>query len=120
MRRDDDVCRRLTTMAWREIGALVYYIRRCLHDYGDKDAVDILQQISGAMASDSRLLIVEQVMSDPPTPFSAATNIFIGNLGGKERTLDGFHAIASAAGLKIAKVWSNPGTEAAIIECVKL
>ncbi len=98
----------------------MYYIRRCLHDYGDEDAVDILRQISGAMAADSRLLIVEQVMTSPPAAFAAAANIFMGSLGGKERTLDDFRAITAAAGLEVQKVWPNPGTEAAVIECVKV
>ncbi|XP_044719877.1 o-methyltransferase domain-containing protein [Hirsutella rhossiliensis] len=43
-------------------GALLYYFRHCLHDYGDEDSVCMLQQIRDAMVADSRLLIVEQIL----------------------------------------------------------
>ncbi len=80
-----------------DLGALVYHIRRCLHDYGDADSIDILQQISDAMAQDSRLLIVEQILSDPPSALGAAADMFMATIGGKERTLQNFHEIANAA-----------------------
>ncbi len=99
--------------------AFVYYLRRCLHDYGDGDAIDILRQIAGAMAADSKLLIVEQIIGNPPAPFAAAADIFMATIGGKERTAEAFGRIASAAGLKIEKVWPNAGTDVAVIECVK-
>lgn len=101
-------------------GAFIYYIRRCLHDYGDKDCIDILEQISQAMAEDSRLLIVEEVLTNPPSPMAAAGDIIMTTLGGKERSLEGFTAITSAAGLKIAKVHPSPGSNVAVIECQKL
>ncbi|POR37888.1 Demethylsterigmatocystin 6-O-methyltransferase, partial [Tolypocladium paradoxum] len=68
-------------------GALVYQIRRCLHDYGGDDCVKVLEQIRKAMADDSRLLIVEQVMGNPPSPFAAANDVYISTIGGKERLL---------------------------------
>ncbi|KAK3938737.1 O-methyltransferase-domain-containing protein [Diplogelasinospora grovesii] len=100
-------------------GALVYYLRRCLHDYGDDECVGILQSISDAMVADSRLLILEQVMSNPPSVTAAATDIFMAGIGGKERTLDGFRDIAGRAGLKILGLHGNPGTDAAVVECAK-
>ncbi|OAA57124.1 O-methyltransferase, family 2 [Niveomyces insectorum RCEF 264] len=100
-------------------GALVYYIRRCLHDYSDAESVGILKHLEAAMASDSKLLIVEHVMSDPPSPFAASSDLYMACLSGKERTLKNFEAITSQAGLKIASVYRNPGVDAAIVECVK-
>lgn len=99
--------------------ALIYYIRRCLHDYGDDDCVDILRQMSNAMAADSRLLIVEQVLHDPPSAMGVAADIMMAMIGGKERTLDGFKAIASRAGLDIAEVHRSPGSDWAVVECQK-
>ncbi len=97
----------------------MYYIRRCLHDYGDADAVDILRQISNAMAADSRLLIVEQIMENPPDALAAAADLSMSTIGGKERTFDNFEKIVGEVGLKINQVFKNPGTGAALIECVK-
>ncbi len=109
--------RKVALTVWK--GALVYYMRRCLHDYGDDECVAMLQQLSGAMASDSKLLIVEQVMSNPPSQFAIATDLVMLTIGGKERTLEGFQALTEAAGLRIENVYRNEGTDAAVVECVK-
>ncbi|KAK2592521.1 hypothetical protein QQS21_009796 [Conoideocrella luteorostrata] len=101
-------------------GALVYYIRRCLHDYGDDDCVDILQRISEAMESDSRLLIVEMVMRTPASVLSVTNDIIMATLGGKERDLDGFKTILGRAGLEVAEMLRTEGTDFAIIECRKV
>ncbi|KAK0737844.1 O-methyltransferase-domain-containing protein [Schizothecium vesticola] len=100
-------------------GALAYYIRRCLHDYGDEECVVMLQRISDAMATDSKLLIVEQVLPNPPSAFAAATDIAMLVIGGKERTIDGFTDITARAGLRILQVYRNQGTDAVLIECAK-
>jgi len=100
-------------------GALAYYIRRCLHDYGDEECVVMLQRISDAMATDSKLLIVEQVLPNPPSAFAAATDIAMLVIGGKERTLDGFTDITGRAGLRILQVYRNQATDAVLIECAK-
>ncbi|OAQ67954.2 O-methyltransferase [Pochonia chlamydosporia 170] len=97
-------------------GALVYYIRRCLHDYGDDDCVDILKQISDAMAADSRVLIVENVLGVPAAPSAVGNDIFMMMLGGKERTLEGFESIMMRAGLVVEKLWRFKGTEYAVVE----
>ncbi|KAF7556981.1 hypothetical protein G7Z17_g1040 [Cylindrodendrum hubeiense] len=100
--------------------ALIYYIRRCLHDYGDEDSVKMLKQIQFAMSTDSRVLIVEEVLHNPPSPMASATDIFMATLGGKERTLDNFVTIASEAGLRIVETHRCKGSGIAVIECVKV
>ncbi|THC89803.1 hypothetical protein EYZ11_010742 [Aspergillus tanneri] len=100
-------------------GAFIYYIRRCLHDYGDDDAVGILEQICQAMASDSRVLVVEQVLTYPPPPLACALDIIMASIGGKERTLEGFEEIFSRAGLQIAQVYPCPDSDFAVMECQK-
>lgn len=73
------------------------------------------------MAADSKLLIVEQVLSNPPAPFAAGTNVMMATIGGKERTREDFEAILSPAGLKIAKIStvSEGNASGSVIECVK-
>lgn len=71
------------------------------------------------MAPDSRLLIVEQVLASPPSPFAAVADFFMATIGGKERSLAAFQAIISKAQLKIREVYRNPGTDVATIECVR-
>ena len=101
-----------------DTGALVYYIRRCLHDYGDEDAVGILQQIRNAMLPDSRCLIVEQVLSNPPSVLASSSDLFMATLGGKERTVEGFRGITSRAGMELSSVFPCEGSDVAVIECV--
>ncbi|KAL2134556.1 hypothetical protein VTI74DRAFT_11528 [Chaetomium olivicolor] len=98
-------------------GALVYYIRRCLHDYSDDECVAILRRVADAMASDSRLLIVEMLVNSPPTLFQASLDLMMMTISGKERTLDEFHAIAATAGLRVSQVSSAHGG-CAVLECV--
>lgn len=101
-------------------GARVYYIRRCLHDYSDDESVGILRHLAAAMAADSKLLIVDHVMDDPPSPQASSSDLFMACLGGKERTLHNFEAITAQAALKIVGVHRNEGTDAAVVECVKV
>ncbi|KAK3308970.1 O-methyltransferase-domain-containing protein [Chaetomium strumarium] len=97
-------------------GALVYYIRRCLHDYSDEECVKILRHISSAMVADSRLLIVEMLLGDRPSALQAAMDMAMLTLSGKERTLANFEDITGRAALKITKVSEIPGGSA-VIEC---
>lgn len=100
-------------------GALVYYIRRCLHDYDDEVAADMLSKIREAMALDSRLLIVEELLSNPPSAFGSATDIIMATIGGKERTLEDFRAVAARAGLRVVEAHRAEGSTVAAIECVR-
>lgn len=100
-------------------GALVYFIRRCLHNYGDEECVKILRVIADAMAADSRLIIIEQIISNPPTAMVAAVDLFMMNVGGKERTVETFGELASKAGLKINKVNLTEGFGLSAVECAK-
>ncbi|KAK3294633.1 O-methyltransferase-domain-containing protein [Chaetomium fimeti] len=97
-------------------GALVYYIRRCLHDYSDDECVVMLKHLSGAMAPDSRLLIVETMLGDQPSAFQAAMDLSMLTISGKERTRANFEDITGKAALKITKVSQIPGGSA-VIEC---
>ena len=97
----------------------MYWIRRCLHDYGDEVCTNILTIIAGAMADDSRLLIVEQVQPNPPSGVGAYLDIVMLNLGGKERTIEGFESIAAPAGLKVVGVHPAQGSPFAVVELMK-
>ncbi|WYZ46764.1 hypothetical protein EsH8_IX_000989 [Colletotrichum jinshuiense] len=98
--------------------ALIYWIRRCLHDYGDDDSVMILSQLSDAMASDSKVLVVEYVLSNPPPPVGAMTDFSMLQIGGKERSEKDWGALLKRAGLKIEKI-HGLDMKMQVIECVK-
>ncbi|KAI5468077.1 O-methyltransferase [Mariannaea sp. PMI_226] len=99
-------------------GALFYHLRRCLHDYNDETCITILNHVSNAMAPDSRLLIVEQIMNDPPSQFDASFDIVMMTIGGKERSVQQFKALLHETGLRMLKI-HGPDSRISVIECVK-
>ncbi|ETN38171.1 uncharacterized protein HMPREF1541_06202 [Cyphellophora europaea CBS 101466] len=102
-----------------EAGALVYYIRRCMHDWHDENDRTILAHLAEAAAPDSKVLITEQIMPNPPTALNAWTDLCMMNLGGKERTEKMFGELVASAGLKVIGVHKSLATDVAVIECVK-
>ncbi|KAF9880464.1 O-methyltransferase [Colletotrichum karsti] len=105
-----------------ERGALVYWIRRCLHNYGDELAVNMLRIIADAMANDSRLLIQEDVMGNPPHYTSTMLDFMMLTFGGKQRSLECWTDVLGRAGLEIRSVsrGQGPWRHLAVIECVKV
>ena len=97
----------------------MYYLRRCLHDYSNDECAGILRHIADAMVQDSRLLIVELVLANPPNQAGAAMDIYMMMISGVERTEEGFRAIIEAAGLRMLKVWEADSSDYAVIECAK-
>ncbi|KAK2033213.1 O-methyltransferase [Colletotrichum zoysiae] len=102
-------------------GALTYWIRRCLHNYGDEISVNMLRIIAEAMAADSRLLIQEDVAANPPHWTTTMLDFMMLTFGGKHRTLECWTDILGKAGLKISGVsmGEGPWRHLAVIECVK-
>jgi hypothetical protein len=79
--------------------------------------VEILSHLRDAMAADSRVLIVEQVLTNPPAAFVAVNDVYMMTLGGKERTLEGFRQIATRAGLEVVRAHDTTGSDVAVVEC---
>ncbi|KAL2875661.1 hypothetical protein SGCOL_009123 [Colletotrichum sp. CLE4] len=98
--------------------ALIYWIRRCLHDYGDDDCATMLTQLSDAMSSDSKVLIVEYVLPSPPPPIGAMTDFSMLGIGGKERTAKDWKVLVARSRLKIEKIHGLE-MKMQVIECVK-
>nr|XP_036576577.1 o-methyltransferase [Colletotrichum truncatum]KAF6783334.1 o-methyltransferase [Colletotrichum truncatum] len=100
-------------------GAFVYYIRHCLHDYNNDVARVILQNISHAMADDSKLLISEQVIDWPPRPESTAMDMLMLAVGGKERTELEWRFLLQSAGLLLEQIHKASSSLHCVIECRK-
>ncbi|KAI5777265.1 O-methyltransferase [Geopyxis carbonaria] len=105
--------------------ACIYYLRRILHDWSDKQSTRILKQLCDAMADDSRVLICDQVTSDPPSEMNVQLDLMMLNIGGKERSEKDFHKITRDAGLKVVAFHRVPGAASmaggdfAVVECVR-
>ncbi|KAK2050933.1 S-adenosyl-L-methionine-dependent methyltransferase, partial [Colletotrichum caudatum] len=97
-------------------GALVYYIRHCLHDYDDQKARGILRHISQAMAADSTLLIAEHVVEWPPKPESTAMDMLMLAVGGKERTATEWESLVRSGGMTLQSIHWDPASSHCIIQ----
>jgi hypothetical protein len=71
------------------------------------------------MAEDSRLLIVEQILTNPPSLSGSAVDIYMMLISGTERTAEGFQSLVERAGLKVLKVWEDDSSDYGLIECSK-
>jgi len=90
-----------------------------VHDWADENDAKILRHLAEAMTPDSRVLITEQLMPNPPTALNAWTDLCMMNLGGKERTEKMFRELAAMAGLKVVGFHKSLATDVAVIECEK-
>ena len=102
------------------LDAQIYYLRRIMHNWQDKEARTILSNIAAAMAPDSRLLIGEMVV--PETNAGVDKTVYWMDLcmliiGGKERSEKEFSTLLDSAGLKLVKIWRSKVGSQTVIEC---
>lgn len=88
-------------------GAKAYYLRTVLHDWPDKQAVEILKTVREAMAEDSILLINEHNMAgaNPPKLSTAIDQDMMEIFSSLERTEDEWITLLEKGGFAIVKVW---------------
>ncbi|MFE0106919.1 methyltransferase [Streptomyces sp. NPDC059009] len=89
-------------------GADAYLLSRVLQDWDDERCVRLLANIRAALPPEGRLLILERVIDT-----SGATILpllwdlhLLMAAGGRERTLDGYRSVLTAAGLRLESVHS--------------
>lgn len=97
--------------------AKAYHLRAVAYNLGDRELLQLLEQIVPVMACDSKLLIAENILSDNhTTAFSTVTDMMMLCIGGKERTESNFRYLLDQAGLKIDGIHRAPGLEFGIVE----
>ncbi|KAI1822557.1 S-adenosyl-L-methionine-dependent methyltransferase [Xylaria intraflava] len=88
-------------------GARAYYMRNVLHDWPDEKCVEILQNLKGAMTSESRILVDEMILPEKDTPWRATQQDFImaSTAAARERSQSDWLALFDRAGLRIERQW---------------
>lgn len=87
-----------------------YLLSRVLQDWDDARCTALLLAIRKAMSGSARLLILERVVPGTPAPADGPLLPLLWDLhllmaaGGRERTLDGYRDVLSAAGLRLESV----------------
>ncbi len=91
-------------------GADAYVLKFVLHDWDDGHAIRILQNCREAMQAQGSIFVVETVVPDDTAPSISKThdlNMLV-LTGGRERRLDEYRALFSAAGLHVATATFTP------------
>ncbi|KAF2737233.1 o-methyltransferas-like protein [Polyplosphaeria fusca] len=88
-------------------GAKAYYLRTVLHDWPDKQALQILGNIKDSMAKDSVILINENAMPDEGVGLYQAELdlLMMGAFASLDRTVAQFGNLLDRAGFKLVQVW---------------
>jgi len=82
-----------------------YLLRHVVHDWEDDTGAAILRRCSEAMRPGGKVLLVETVIPSGNVPsFGKWLDLMMLVVGGRERTLEQFEGIFSAAGLRLARV----------------
>jgi SAM-dependent methyltransferase len=98
-------------------GGDVYVVSRAITDWNDRDATAILRRCADASRPSGRVLIVEVLPSEPHTPYLTPFDLqMLVTVGGQERTLPDFEALAQAAGLSVTGV-THGSDGLTLIEC---
>lgn len=87
-------------------GADIYILSNVIHDWNDEQSACILRNCAAAMGPASRLLLIEEVMSErvadgPATVLSDMAMMLL--TGGFERTRSEYEALLAGAGLRLAR-----------------
>lgn len=87
-----------------------FIIKYCLHNWNDSDTVKILKNIKNSMRDDSKLLIMDMLITeDDSQVFEKSLDIvMLLLLGAKERTREEFAALLDEAGLRLNRVIDTP------------
>ena len=99
-------------------GGDVYVVSRALTDWNDRDATTILRRCAEAAGARGRVLIVEVLPTEPYVPHLSPFDLqMLIVVGGRERGLADFEALAGRAGLAISQVVRGRDG-LTLIECV--
>ncbi|CAO2648214.1 Nn.00g074810.m01.CDS01 [Neocucurbitaria sp. VM-36] len=99
-------------------GAAIYQFRRVLSDFVDKDIVLALKQARDVCASDSRVLLIEELVKPTRGKFAIAQDISVFNFGGKRRSELDWRRLAEQAGFKLNDVFEHAGSEFAVLQLI--
>ncbi len=98
-------------------GGDIYLLKFIIHDWSDDQCVQILRNITAAMAPEGRVLVIETVMPETPGPHPAKfmdVNMLAMTEGGCERTESEYRELFARSGLRLEKIEPTKGTVSVI------
>ena len=107
------------------LGARAYFFHQVLHNWVDKDAIMILNQIKPVMKRRSepgysRVLICDMVMPSIGASVKNTTMdlVMMTTTAALTRNEKQWRGLVEQAGLKIERIWTSEKAEDSVIECV--
>ena len=90
-------------------GGDLYFMKHIIHDWADDRAIKLLRNIRAVIPENGKLVLAEAVLDDTPAPhFGKLLDIeMIAFVGGKERTVEEFRQLLSAAGFALQRIVST-------------
>lgn len=82
-------------------GALVYHFRRVFNDFPDDNVVQALQTVRKAAAPDTRILVIEEMLSAKPNVMNVTMDIALMCAAGKRRNAAMFSELAGRSGFRL-------------------
>ncbi|MER7938345.1 methyltransferase [Streptomyces sp. NPDC093272] len=98
-------------------GGGAYVLSSVLHNWTDKEAVQILRRCADAVADDGRVIVVEETGEGTETGMDLRMMAYF---GGAERSRDELVRLAAQAGLAVAGVYRAGGQAAAVRTLIEL
>jgi len=112
-----------STVRWRsgslfepwEVEADAVVLSRVLHDWDDAATLQILRHARAALSRGGRLYVVEMLVPDESVSGAACDLHLLMATGGRERSVDHFGRLLSAAGFALAAVRRIPALPSVIV-----
>ncbi|HVS78402.1 MAG TPA: methyltransferase [Steroidobacteraceae bacterium] len=85
----------------------VYLLMSVIHDWGDSEAMAILNAVRRAAPAHARVLLLEMLLPEAPGPHPAKfldIEMLVMTSGGRERTRSEYEQLLEAAGMHLARV----------------
>ncbi|KAK7550380.1 O-methyltransferase-domain-containing protein [Phyllosticta citricarpa] len=98
-------------------GSLTHLLRRIMHDWNNADCVKILSRIKAVMSPESRIVVMDQALQNPPHPIGTTSDMIMVCCGCKEWSVQEWHVLMKKADLQLVKIWQYPHSSAAVVEC---
>ncbi|MCX5044441.1 methyltransferase [Aldersonia sp. NBC_00410] len=100
-------------------GGDIYVLRHVVHDWGDEEAGTILRRCAEAAGDHGRVIVIEShgTSGDDPGMFAEMDLRMLLISGGRERTVEDYRALASAAGLRVDDVHATRRGQV-VLDCV--
>jgi hypothetical protein len=101
------------------IGAMIYYLRRCLHDWPDAVCVDILRNIAAGITDKTRqrVVIAEAVLPEKTADLEGVwMDITMITIAGTERTEKQWRKLLDEAGFRLSRTFVGGDSSYAAVE----